>query len=220
MGTTIETFYQRVSRGIKRAKVFDADIPSAVKDAVRTLEDIHNWKHMWVLNSSQTLAQDTNSIALDLVKSVRFVRFHLFNDLGDFVKFKYMKKVSIDQVISIDEGPLPLGFWMADRNTIHLDAKPSIDTTYDVGYFQYSEIDDDLPWLEIAEALLIAQTILEMAPLLKDDKTQARWGAQKQEKLAVLQESDLVHEFDGQDMQMVPYSNDMEEFLEDGYYGG
>jgi hypothetical protein len=220
MANSLDLFYERVSRAIHRGKVHNPDIPSAAKDAVRTLEDINNWKHMWVLSASQTLTADTNVITLTDVKSVRFVRFHQFDSQGNFYKYKYMIKVSPDQVVSIDEGPLPVGFWMHDRNVVHLDSKPSEDTTYDVGYYQYSDMDSDLPWLEIAEALLIAQTMIEMSPLLKDDKNQERWVAQKQEKLAVLEESDMVHEFDGQEQQMIPYADAMDAWLETGPYGG
>jgi len=206
---TLETFHQRVSRAIRRGKVFDGDIPGYAKDAVRSLEDLENWRHMWVEEFSQTLPSGTNTITLERVKSVRYVRFHVSN-----VNFyRYLKKVSADQVAYIGTETAPVGYWMRSRDVVGLDASPGEALTYDIGYYQYSEYDDDLPWLDIAESLLAAQTIVEMSPLLRDDKVKARWEAVVASRMVTLSESDLVHEFDGQEQRMIPYADEIDDWL-------
>lgn len=213
MSLSLSTFHQRVSRAINRGKVFDGDIPAAAKDAVRTLENLNNWRHMWVESFSQTLTAGTNTISLTNVKSVRYIRIHSLLSDGSLNRYKYLKKVSADQVISIDEDTVPTGFWMLDQDTVEMDGKPSEDLTYDIGYYQYSDYDNNLPWLEVSEGLLIAQTMIEISPLLKDDRNLKRWVDQKAEKLGVLEEADLVHEFDGQEQRMTPYADEIDDWM-------
>ena len=207
--STLITFHQRVSRAIKRGNNFDGDIPGYAKDAVKTLEDMHDWKHMWTESLSQTLASGTNVVSLTDAKNVRYIRFHV--DRAGI--FNYMKKVSADQILYIDDPGSPAGFYMSAQNTATLDAKPSQAMTYDVGYYKYSDYDDDLAWLDIAENLLIAQTVVEMAPLLKDDKTKARFETYAAGRVQALIEAGLTHEYDGQQNEMIPYADDMDDWL-------
>ena len=209
---TIATFETRVSRALKRGNVFDADIPTYAKDAIRTLEDLCEWRHMWTEEFGETLAAGENTIELEDVRNVRYVRFHI-DSAG---RFQYVKKVSADQIAYVDDGPSPSGFYMLDRNTIAFDSKPSENLTYDVGYFKYSSYDDDLPWLTIAEALLVAQTIVEMTALHKDDKVRARFESYISGRVQALIEAGVASEFDGQDQRMIPYADEMDEWLISG----
>lgn len=209
---TLETFHQRVSRAIKRGKVFDGDIPGYAKDAVRTLEDLENWKHMWVEEFNQTLPAQTNTIALDRVKSVRYVRFHVTG----VEAYRYLKKVSAEQIAYIDTNTAPVGYWMMDQDTVGLDAKSDSVLTYDIGYYQYSEYNNDLGWLSIAENCLIAQTLIEMSPLLRDDRQKARWQELVQNRVTILVDAGQVHEFDGIDQRMIPYADEMDDWMHTG----
>ena len=207
--STLDTFHQRVSRAINRGKVFDGDIPSYARNAVKTLEDINNWKHMWVEDEAGSITVDTNVITPSLsVKSVRIVAVTAVDSLP-----KILKKVSRDQVLFIGTGPVPSAYWMSTQDEIRVDSEPDVALPYSISYYAYSTYDNSLPWLTVSEGLLLAQTILEMSPLFRDDKITQRYVAQKGEKLGVLEESQLVHEFDAQDNQMVPFANEAESYL-------
>ncbi len=213
MSATIGLFYERVSRAIRRGTKYDDDIPGYAADAVRELEDLENWKHMWVEDETKTLTIGTAQLDLGTgikVKSVRFLK--LIDENGAYIP---LAKVQKEQVIStnLSDNQRPTAFWMINRDLIGLDEKPNIAYKYSVGYFQYSTspLVDTLSWLTFAEDLLIARTIMKMQPLLRDDKLIQRWGQIEANRMPTLLESELVSEYDGQVNTVVPFANEIEE---------
>lgn len=206
MSATIGTFYERVSRAIKRGTVYDDDIPGYAADAVRELEDETNWKYMWV-EGSGSLVIDDNTLTLERVKSVRFIKF--VADDGSRVP---VKKAHYEDVTSITS-KRPGAYWMQTRDIIGFDESP--DKTYDyiIGYFQFSDspLVSSLAWLTLAEDLLIARTIKKMYLLIRDDKLAARCASIEAARMPALLESEVVSEFDGEDNRTIPFLEEMEE---------
>jgi hypothetical protein len=205
------TFEQRVSRAINRGKVYDADIAVYTKDAIRTLEDAHNWKHMWV-EEAATLAAGARTRTIDNLKSCRWIKY-----LGADGNLAPLNKISPVQIQSIlTEATAPSGFWMSAQETIEFDASPADDVTLRYGYWLYSDYDDNLAWFDVAESLLINQTLLEMAPIHKQDQLIQRATPIASTKLQTLKDAQTNAEFDGQDNSMIPYADDMDDWLQDG----
>jgi hypothetical protein len=203
---SLATFERRVSRAIKRGKVFDNDIPAYAKDAVKTLEKLRNWKHMWT-EEEQTLAIDASTRTITDLKSVDFVKRKLTD--GTLVP---MKKVSPSQVLSIEAG-LPGAFWMSSQTTIQFDAAPESAITLRYGYWTYSSYDNSLPWLDVEENLLVAQTVLEMSPLLRNPKLTQTYSDLVSAKISILEDVEIESEYAMQDQRMIPYADEMDEWL-------
>jgi hypothetical protein len=215
-------FVTRVSREIKRGTVFDADIPGYAFEACQQLDRLHPWVHLWHEAFGETLPADTSSIDVPvvndgLVQSVKYIRFtfpqEVYPSTSAF-RWLYPKKtrpeaLGVNRVIS---QPSHLKWWMIDKDTIGLNGVFLEDQVYDIGFYEETVWDDDNPWLTIAPGLLRAQTILEMQPLLKDDSLVARYQPIVQRGVAALENSDYLHTYDGMEMVMTPYADEMEEY--------
>ncbi len=211
MSATIGDFYQRVSRAIRRRTLYDDDIPGYAADAVRELENNHNWKYMWKEVTGNLVVSTTdNLLALSgspKLKSVRFLQF--LSDGEDLIQ---VRKTQREKVIAIKSGR-PGAFWMQTKDQIAMDAFPNETYPFQIGYFEYSPrpLVDALAWLTIAEDLLIARTIRKMQPILRDDKLIARWSETENSTMPALLEAEVVSEHDAEDTQMVPFTYETEE---------
>lgn len=215
---TLATFYSRVSRVVRRGTVYDGDIPQYVSDAVETLEGLHNWRHMWRESFMQTLvAADSQITFAGVVKGVRYLRFVVAANSGLNLagRFAYARKAQPEEITTGATFASLNGvrFWMTSPTKLQLNGAFNSDVLYDVGWYLRSTIDDNLPWLTVSPGILLAQTLVEMAPLLRDEKVIVRNEAILQKKLAAAQESDLVHQFDSDDSEMVPFFDELEEDL-------
>jgi len=207
---SIATFERRVSRAIKRGNAFDKDIPEYAKDAVRTLEALENWAHMWT-EEEQTLAAGASTRTFTTLKTPYFVKRKLDDDT-----LIPLRKISSSQILRIGEGT-PGGFWLSknepDEQIMQFDRAPDLDITLRYGYWSYSAYNNDLPWLKLDEGLLIAQTILEMVPLLRNQKFGQMYSPVVQAKVQFLRDAQTDAEFAGQDQRMVPFADEMDEYL-------
>jgi hypothetical protein len=215
MSATISEFYQRVSRAIHRGTVFDEDIPGYAADAVRELENENDWRHMKVdVSDVLTVSTTVNEIAPTLVpmKNVRYIR--IVTASGTRIP---LRKTQPDNVLSIESGR-PGAFWMKDDETIGLDAYPNYAYPYEMLYFAYSArpLVNALPWLTLAEDVLIARTLLKMQPLLRNDKLIQRWGLVESRAMPALLEAQVVGDYDGEESIMTPYTMEVEEDLAEG----
>lgn len=215
-------FYARVARVIRRGNVYDADIPLYVADAVKTLEGLHNWRHMWRESFQQTLpAADSQIIFVGNVKGVRYLRFCVAVNSGLPLagRFAYAKKSQPEDITSgfTLTSLAKARFWMTSPQVLQLNGAFTTDVLYDLGWYQRSVIDDNLPWIAagtpLDSGILLAQTLIEMAPLLRDEKQLARNEAVLQRKLIAASESDLIHQFDSDDSEMTPFFEEMQDNL-------
>jgi hypothetical protein len=211
--------YARVGRVLRRSTVYQADIPGFVADAVKTLEDQANWRHMWRESFGVTMPAQTGQISFTgRVKTVRYLRWYPVNTNPLAGQLAYASKIQPESVTK-NQAYLSIagtGFWMTRQtqsagDLLNLDGAFAIPVNYDLGWYQYSTIDDTLPWLDIAAGVLLNQTIIEMGPLLRDEKVMQRAQAVIEAKLPPLMESDLVHQYDSDDTQMTPFFDDIEE---------
>jgi len=212
---SLDTFQQRVSRAIKRGKVFDKDIPSAAKDALTALEDLHDWKHMRRMQV-HTLLAGTNEIEIPFMKNCRSCRW-LTSD-GATVR---VHKVNEENVISIDDDVNPVGFWVLeddeDTTVVYFDAKPTEDLDIRMVYYLYSQYEEGNYWLRSnRESIWLAQTMIELAPVLKDPRIVQNYAPVIQVKTDLMKDAQTQADFDGQDNRMVPYMDEIENYLQTG----
>ena len=208
---TMRTFHQRVSRAIKRGKVFDKDIPGYAQDAVKTLEDLWNWKHMWVLEKV-VLVEGVGIRNIPRLKTVRFIKRVL-----DGERLVDLTKISPIQMTTAESPGIPGSYFMGNQTDVFFNHEASEDITLWYGYWRYSEYDDDLAFFEREEGFLIAQTILEMSPLIKDDKVAQRFSSIVAAKVEIITDAEIDAEYDGQDQRMIPFADEMDEFGATGF---
>lgn len=209
---SIDSFYQRISRAIRRGKVYDEDIPGYAEDAVKQLEDSHDWKHMWT-ETTGAMVVGLNEINLTPVSTdapIRNVRFIsvVDTDGGEHP----LKKTRRENVIGIEDGR-PGAFWMKAQSLIGLDALPDEAYTYSIGYYRYSAfpLANTLGWLEFGKDVLMAHTIVNMHPVLRDDKLLQRWGKLVDKRVPELLQAQLDHLEDGIENKAVPFADEMAE---------
>jgi hypothetical protein len=213
-------FEAKVSREIKRGTVFDTDIPDYAFYACQMLDRLHPWVHMWHEVFGATLAAETATIDVPvvndgLVQSVKYLRWTFAQPESDFAfRWHYAKKskpeeLGVNRVIS---QPNKVKWWMIDRNTIGMNGTFAEAQVYDIGFYEETVWDDNNPWLTIDPRLLLAQTMLEMQPLLKDDKLVGRYTSIVQKRIAALENADYLHTFDGLEMVMTPFADEMEAY--------
>ena len=218
---SIAGFYERVSRAIRRGRVYDEDIPGYAADAVRELEDLQNWKYMedeLVLGLAASSTEITTALigaALGEIapyKTIKSVRHLAIRDTNnDEIPLRKRRREEIANAISSGR---PGAYWTKSDTQIGLDATTDQTYSFVVIVYRYSgrPLGDSLAWLNIAEDLLIARTIRKMQPILRDDKLVQRWQQIEASKLPALEEALVVQEYDGQVNRVVPFADEVEEF--------
>lgn len=220
-----DDFVARVNREVRRGTKFDADIPTYIFDACQTLDRMHTWVHMWKEVFGETLAADTPTItvpvtAAGLVQSVKYLRFTwpIADEVAAF-RYTYASKsmpqqIRVNRVIS---QPYAVKYWMIDRDTIGMNGTYGLERVYDIGFYEETVWGDDNPWLVIDSRLLLAQTLLEMQNLLRDDALIGRNERVVNRRLASLENSDLLHQYDDAALSMDPFADEMESFGYDSH---
>ena len=206
-----EDFEARVRRVVRRGTVYDADIPLFVSDAVQTLESLHNWRHMWRLGLG-LLPAGSNTIVVggattNRLKNIRHLRFRLPTDaeFNETHRWVAATKVAAGdaQAFAADSAMGPhVKFWTNSDIGVGLNQSFTEDFTYETGIYTFSDMDDQLAFYVFAPGMLLSQTLVQMGPLLRDDKVVQRNAAQVSAMVAAFEQSDLVHEYEGQDMVM------------------
>jgi hypothetical protein len=218
---SIDSFYQSISRAIRRGKVYDEDIPGYVQETVRQLEDMHNLKHMYqefygvVITGADDIRFETGiGSSPSLVGKIKDIRhIALIADNGDEYP---LKKTRRENVINRTSGR-PGAYWMEEDFNGH--TRIGLDNTADKGYsyvmvyYEYSIVPliNSLGFLANGPDLLRAMTLVNMAPVIRDDKLTQRWGRLVDVRLPQYLEAQIVHEEDGIENQATPFVDQMAE---------
>ena len=185
--TTLAEFHERVSETINRTDLFNAQIPNFVKLAARRIERRRTFQYMEKFNSSSLdLTEDTRSYAISLltanqIKRINFWRIVNVTTGSDNVTFSYIEKVKAADALARPKKK-PSHFWLDGWDNFILLEIP--DKAYDNTEMQWEEFTSwptdmgQQPWLVTnAEDLLMAQTMLLMAPRLRmDEKSVNLWA--------------------------------------------
>ena len=185
--TTLAEFHERVSEVINRGDKFDSQIPNFVKLAARRIERRRTFQYMEKFDATKLdLVEDTRSYAISTltsnqIKRINFWRIVNVTTGSDDVTFSYIEKVKAADILARPKGK-PSHFWLDGWDNFVLGEIP--DKAYDNPEMQWEEFTSwptnmgQQPWLvDNAEDLLMAQTMLLMAPRLRmDDKSVLLWA--------------------------------------------
>jgi hypothetical protein len=169
---TLGDFKTRVKNGIRRNDTADSLIEPAAAAATRWLERNYTFLYMMQFRrfTISASANDPRQLSLpsSRVKAVRMLRIE--KDSG---YFHYVPLIDPKDMTRVHEG-LPEGYWLDGRQRIWIDATPTEDLSAEIQFSEYSIFptqDSETSWLiDNAEDVLQAQTIMFLAPELRDQK--------------------------------------------------
>lgn len=220
-------FEARVSRMLRRGTVYDADIPQFISDARMAIENRHNWSHMWTTIDAATLTAGTRDVVLSgFIKNPLYFRFQVVSSLavGNAKTYYYAPRKQPQDIAGQGEQNseiFPTVYHVNSRSptatTLRLSNTFAEDKTYDLGYYEYSVLDDNNFWLSYDQGLLLSATLVEMSPFMRDPKRMQMWAATFDRKIILAEEADLIHKYEGEQMEMTPYSGDLGEDLFDNW---
>lgn len=183
----LETFHTLVRNSIARGTSMDDMIPLAVRQAVRWLERnyslgyMHKFKTFTLLSSGA----DPRIVAMPhaRVKAVKFLRLLLPTG-----QYAYLTQV-MGQEVDSPEGDIPAGYWV-EGERLWLDTPPKEDFPAELLWVEYTEwptVGTAEHWLlNHAEDVLLAQTVLQLGPQLRDDKLMGLYKGLRDEGLRTL----------------------------------
>jgi hypothetical protein len=200
---TLADFYDRVSNAIRRGSIYNSVIANYTYEAMEELEQRHSFRHMWEVQDKTVTTGNRDMTFTDRIKSIRFIR--RANDDGSL---SYVSKVEPEDVSGVETG-FPDGYFFKSTTEIRFDNEMDQDYTFEVGWYKFTTPADDMVWLTHMRGLLLAATIVEMAPLLRDPDLVQLYGAQQAKKLAAVLEFDAELQYDGADMVMSPFTREM-----------
>lgn len=166
----ISELYSAISESINRGTSYDSALPLWTRRAVRWLERNNSFKYMerYVSFTLDPASASPRVIAMPaLLKSFNFMR--LVDDDGTYHP---IVQVDPQDVTAISTNEDPKGFWLDGVEYLWLDAIPAEERSGEMSYVQYttwpSDTAEEPTILKLADDLVHAQTIMTMAPLLRD----------------------------------------------------
>lgn len=177
-------FHSVISNEANKGSSFSDVIPAKVRQAARWVERNATLKYMERFVEA-SLSDRCWNFPTTRIKSIIFVRHLLENG-----KYKQIIQVDPQQVVSIDEG-IPDGFWIDGDDHFWFDAFPSEgNLELELLLVEYSDWPTDLTkthWLiDNAEDLLIAQTMILLAPTAREPEWIGMYTKSRDEALRTL----------------------------------
>jgi len=166
-----------VSSSIARGTSLDTQIPNFIRMAARWLERNHSFKYMERFGqfSFDISANEPRRLSLpnSRVKKIEMARGVLTD--GSFQK---QKQIDPEELNSIQVG-MPKSFWLDGVNCLVFDKTPDENYTEELKWIEFTSWPTDAAaetWLLVhAEDLLLARTMLHMAPFMRDQKLKTYW---------------------------------------------
>lgn len=211
MKITLTDFYAMVRTAHGRGTSLDALLPRFVEQACLWMERNNSMKYMEregdVLLAADSTFPDTMVLPNCRVKAVRWVRTLVGSDAA-CTSWNYFRKLDPREQRSDRMETFPRGYWQSGHSTIRISGPVEEDTTFSVGWYQYTDWpteDNDgecAHWLIVnAHDLMLAQTMIQLAPVLRDKGLLDTWGPVRDQALKTLVQAD--EEADELDMESV-----------------
>ncbi len=174
---TLGELISLVSSSIARGTSLDAQIPNFIRMAARWIERNNSFKYMERFGqfSFNTEANEPRRMTLptDRLKRLEMVR-GVYTD-GSFQKQKHIEPVELN---SIQSG-MPKSFWLDGTSCLVFDKTPDENYVEELQWVEYTAWPTNAAaetWLLLhAEDLLLARTMMHMAPFMRDQKLAAYW---------------------------------------------
>lgn len=186
----LSTFYADVSATLRRGSSSDSLIPDWTEEAALWLEQNYTFGYMrrteeFTLDPS---AETPNLLEIEAgrLKTIEFIRA---KDRETGKTYGKLEKIDASQVASIDSGD-PSYYWRDGPDFIYFDADVEQELTLQIRGAWYTEWpvdEDETPTLlRFYKNLLKAQTLIEAAIDLKDDRMLAAYEMKFQRALAAV----------------------------------
>ncbi len=179
MAQTLAQFKSMVSASINRGTTLDQFIPYGIQHAIETIEQNNTLKYMERFASFQAdpnLAEP-RALALpnEFVKAIDFVRFVEPDANAAGADFHYVKQIDPRDSKYWDEG-VPDNYWIDGMSYLWFDRAPAEELEGEISYILKTDytslVDADNHWLvSNANGLLLAQTMIQMAPWMRNKET-------------------------------------------------
>lgn len=207
---TLGEFHQLVSDSLRRGTAQDTQIPGQAKLAVQWLERNYTMSYMENFRLLQVVAGD-RTIQLPrekIVKSIKFLRL-----VGTDGRYSPLKMVDPSDLTGIRNAQnssssslVPKAFWRSGHNLLVLDSVSDVGVSGEAILYEYSDWptapDSRHPLLDFAADVLLQQTLLFMAALLRDASMLGAYKALRDEALNTLTRAEDEGNYGGQSFSM------------------
>ena len=182
-------FTALVKTTAKRGSTLDSVIPVFIRSSVKWLERNYTLQYMRKYASFTLDPESANPRAIsfpnDRVKELDFIRF-----LGANGSYSYPRKVDPQELSGSISG-MPEAYWLDGVDFIWWDNTPVEETEGEIKYTQYTDWaavgGSDEPWiLKHADDLILAQTMLLIAPYIRDPALAAQFKPLRDEAIRTL----------------------------------
>ena len=195
--------HTEISSILARGSSVDSLIPAAVRRAALWIERNHTFKYMERF-SEVTLGKGDNPRRVRL-PSIRIKSIEVFRINVDGT-FYPLKHIDPEDMASVPE-ELPRGFWLDGVSFAVLNATPDQEYSAEIQWTAFTEWPSDTNaenWLlMMAEDLLLAQSILMLGPVLRNDALMKMWVGMRNEALKTVLAADRALRDGGRDEAMV-----------------
>ena len=182
---SVKEIEDEVREAAARGSTLDNIIPSVVRRAHVWLERNYTFAYMKQL-MSVVLPEDARCMPLPpRVKEIYWLRTSP-KATGKEDKLRYLVRVDPIEISSASLG-IPSGWWLDSNEYIFFDAQPGEDVPLQMYFSRYTAYPSDnteKTWLtDNAEELLIAQSMLHLAPFMRDETLVQFWQPRRDVEL-------------------------------------
>jgi hypothetical protein len=201
----LSAFHTAISREVNKKTRFDDLIPDYVRRAARFIERQHSLKYMerFVTFTVDAAATEPRAVAFpnSRVKAINFLRY-----ADSDSKYYYVGQVDPTTVAAAESGN-PTGYWMDGLDYLWFDNVVKANLAMEFSFIEYTLWPTDTaqePWLLAhAEDLMIAQTMLMMAPVAREPGWKELYSDMKAEGLQSLFVADEEMKASSRDESMI-----------------
>lgn len=188
----LSALHSRISRAIGRGTAYDAEIPDYVKEAALFIERNYTFQYM---NRFSTFTLDADAAQPRLITlPTRLKKDNLIRIVNADGTYGKLAKIDPQQQTALLTEP-PTGYYLDGDTRIWLAQIPDQDYSCEIFWTAFTTWPTDYsnePWLAAnASDVLMAQTMVDMAPHLKDETLTALWGGKLTMHMKSLLDADL-----------------------------
>lgn len=202
---TLGEFHQLVSDNLRRGSAQNSAIPQQTKLAVQWMERNYTFRYMEKFRLLQLVPGDRTISFPDniVVKSIKFVR--LIDSDGRYLP---LNKIEPGDLTGIRTGDrlVPKAFWGVGDGTLVLDVVPTEALNGEAVLFEYTDWptaeNSRHPLLDFAADVLMQQTLVFMATLLRDAAMAGVYKTLRDEALDTLTRAEDEGQFGGESISM------------------
>ena len=206
MANSVGEFKILLRRAHKRGTALDAELDSAMARAARWVEMNTTLQYMRQRFELVTeIGSDEIALPKVGIKSILGMRYK--DRLDDYGKPIHIRKVSQEEMIYYGEG-LPDQFFQDGiaRLVFNGTYREVMQITGTLARFtDFPKKDTDTHWLlENAEGLMLAQSMLELGLISRDERSYGMYQSHRSDQIMVLQNADYEAQYAGQDIILAP----------------